>query len=676
MVSKKMDNQALIWGIGITLAVIVIGVIIYFIWKHNRDKKHEQEDYIDIDQEDYLIENYEENQYIHKYFVDSYVANYIEDYELLLGGEDHPINQHFNKVFHIGKLADVEPNLNVVRHEADRIGLHQGLAKRILETPESARRFSATLNAHLSKKEPMFKILQATTPELVEDVKNVMKEHKLEQTGVEKFRFEYYEEENRGLELLNKKLKIQERVVRKLKECLHRHLHNGHEVSKLPHHPEVKKRARLAHVDKETLHKITSCLEETKKFILGETTLEHYSPDLFIENWGLFSDIGNAFKSVGNAVANVAQTAARTVVDTAKYVGNKIADTAVEVGEGIKNAAATVGNAVVDVATKIVKGATAAFDTVKSTISNGFDNALKGIVWLGQEIAKLGDIAWGYIKEIISEGIKLLLNFMQEYFPALLGKYIRCKINPPQALLTPCEGNNFEINDTKLEVFMLKKLEDIIANILATAGFPAVKLLLAIPGARDLLNKAIGPLFKDYVWSHIRELISKYLLQPLIDAIAKGSNIKVSLAEWYRYMNMLEDYEEEVRSGTFKPKWKEHIRACIKKCREMEAGSDRRACMRECKQKVETFSVLQESVQCRNKCLRENDKLRDRAVCMKKCAKIPENFTGQGGHGILHNLDVEKREKIHSILSMVISEQHKDHLPLLVNEILNICKSN
>ena len=187
---KNKDNQTLIWVIVAALVVITIGVIIYFVM---RSKK---ENYIQ-DEED-LIENYaEEEKELHKYLIDSYAAKYIEEFELVNTHIDHchPLNDHFHKVLHVANMICHEPNLEVIRREAERIGLHPVVIQRVLKDQESARKFSTALHAHLSThNESIGKLLKSVAPELVSE--SVAFSPK-----IEKFRFEYFQEE-RGRELI------------------------------------------------------------------------------------------------------------------------------------------------------------------------------------------------------------------------------------------------------------------------------------------------------------------------------------------------------------------------------------------------------------------------------------------------------------------------------------------
>ncbi len=664
---KNKDSQTLIWVIVAVLVVIVIGVIIYFIMRSKKENYIQEED---------LVENYEEEKELHKYLVDSYVTKYIEEFEMINTHVDHchPLNDHFHKVLHVANIICHEPNLEVIRHEAERIGLHPAVIQRVLKDQESARKFSAALHAHLSThNESIGKLLKDVAPELV-------RESVALSPKIEKFRFEYFQEE-RGRELLRQKLLKNNKRIGHLKQTLHQHLRNGHNPNSLPRHPEIKRSARLAHVHPETLSKITNSVEEVEKFIQGETTLENYDPELYIENysWSSFTDsISHTFSEAGHAIEDVGKKVGGAVVDTVKKVGDvasevgkTIADgvvtaadtvaeatkkaalavekTATDVGKEIAQAAEKVGTVIVNTARTVAAGATAAFDAVKRAVTDGINALVDGVEVF---IALLKDFG-AILKELIVKAIHMLINFLQEYFPALLGQYIRCK-NGIKNQLTPCPSSIYEINDKKLKEFCAKKLLQFVFYLI---GQPEFVLLLKIPGIKDIIISGVVSVFNTFWPKYIDPLLTKLLNKVIHEADPSTKDFKVEVTEWYRYI--LEKFRE-TEGSEFMNDWKQHIRESIQNIESENYNIDVAFVDQAANGGRQLFGTQQQP--SRHRVFHHHRML------------------GRNGHSRFHqNQDKEhyiiveeKRNKIHELLSYVVSDMHKDKLDHIVDEIVKI----
>ncbi len=671
---KNKDDQTIMWVIIAAIIVIVIGVIIYFLV---RNKK---ENYIQDDEEN-IIENYEDEEAFHHYLIESYFSDYVEEYELLHNKIDnsHPLNEHFHKILHISNVISRAPNLNIVREEAKRIGLHPEIIKKHLEDEKSAHKFSTALNLHLANNrssEHIGQILKVVAPEVVEDVKD--------RHQIEKFQTEYLEEK-KGLKVLQHKLDLTKRFVHRFKKCLEKHLHHGHKVSALPHNPEVKHAARKAHVDKETLHKITSCFEETVKFIKGEKTLEDYTPEEYIENFWFGGDVvhavAGAVDHVVSKVSEVAHTVAHGVIDAAdsvaeaaKKAGKAIADTAQDVAKGVAEAAEKVGKVVVQAAETVAKGATAAFNAVKNAVTNGINSLVEGIDEFVTLLKDFGEI----LRKLIVQAIHKLLDFLQEYFPALLGQYIRCKDGTPNKL-TPCASGVYEINDKKLKEFCAKK---VLQLVFALIGQPEFALLLKVPGIKDLLVTGVVKIFNKFWPKYVDPLLSDLLNKVIHAADPSIKDVKVSVTEWYKHI--LENFKADTKRHEFKKKLKEHLRKCIKNCHKYEKDDkeEKSDCIKECR------SEYRDDMKEYREQHRHTQIPTYRPTVLPTSAPVDEaenyqestlhpHLLGRDGHGVRkehphHVILNEKKNRIHELLSHVVSEEHKVHLHEIVDRIMEV----
>ncbi len=568
MVSKKSDNQPLIWGVIIALVVIVIGVIIYFIIKN-----HQKENFIDDEEEENLVENYEDDETINNYIVNSYTSKFIEDYELLNLKNEHcnPLHDHFHKILHVANVVCREPNLNSIRHEAERIGLHKDVVERVLKDEESARKFASTVHMHLAgQHDKILPIIKSVAPEIVSEVK-------LESSpSIEKFKIEYFEE-NRSMELLKKRVKIQDRAIRRLKQCINTHIKGGHKLNMLPQHPEVKVKARMAHVNRETLEKIVSCAEEALNFVSGKTDLEHYSPEDYIENysWKSFTrSIKHGFEKAGSAIKHTAEQAGAGIKHGFEVVKGGIEKgaewvkhTAEDVGKSIKEAAATVGTFVVNTANKVAEGAKKAFEAVKAGIQKGIEAVVNGIKEFVELLKEFGAL----LKELIMKGVTALVDFVREIFPSLVAQFIRCKDGTPNKL-TPCDSKVYQINSKKLKQFLAKKMLDLVFTLLGQPYFKVIMdLLMKIPPLKDKLMSGITTVFEHTAWPLLKDLIDK-LINSIIHAIVPSIQFNVELSEWFKYMNILENFEQSVEDGTFEKDLKQHIRSTLNRVRNSDSS--------------------------------------------------------------------------------------------------------
>lgn len=668
MVSKKSDNHPLIWGVIIALVVIVISVIIYFIIK-NRQK----ENFID-DEEENFVENYEDNETINNYIVNSYTSNFIEEYELLNMKNEYcnPLHDHFHKILHVANVICREPNLNSIRHEAERIGLHKDVVERVLKDEESAHKFASTVHMHLAgQHDKIGKILKSIAPEIVSEVK-------LESSpSIEKFKIEYFEE-NRSMELLKKRLNRQDRAIRRLKQCINTHIKGGHKLAALPQHPEVKVKARMAHVNRETLEKIVSCVEEALNFVSGKTDLEHYSPDDYIENYSFFNSIGNAFKKAGGAIKHGFEKAGGGIKKGFEKAGDGIKKgfevvkggvekgfevvkggiltgvdfvkhTAEQVGQAIKEAAKKVGKFVVDTANKVAEGATKAFNAVKEGIEKGIETVVNGIKEFVELLKEFGAL----LKKLIMEGVNALVDFVKEIFPSLVAQFIRCKDGTPNKL-TPCDSKMFQINSKRLKQFLAKKMLDLVFTLLGQPYFKVIMdLLMKIPPLKNKLMSGITYVFEHTAWPLLKDLIDK-LINAVIHAIVPSIQFNVELSEWFKYMNILENFEQTVEDGTFEKDLRQHIRSTLNRAR--------------------------------NGDLSQGDKLGPRQLLghelkngtRQLLGHEPQNGTrpflsheASGSCQLLGHHDI-KKERIHDLLEHIVKDSYKPQLKTILDEIFNI----
>ena len=671
MVSKKSDNQPLIWGVIIALIVIVISVIIYFIIK-NRQK----ENFIDDEEEEEnFVENYEDTETINNYIVNSYTSKFIEDYELLNLKNEHcnPLHDHFHKILHVANVVCREPNLNSIRHEAERIGLHKDVVQRVLKDEESAHKFASTVHMHLAgQHDKILPMMKSIAPEIVNEVKVVSS------PSIEKFKIEYFEE-NRSMELLKKRVKRQDRAIRRLKQCINTHIKGGHKLAALPQHPEVKVKARMAHVDRQTLEKIVSCTEEALNFVSGKTDLEHYSPEDYIENysWGSFTrSIKHGFEKAGSAIKHVAEKAGGAIKHVAEQAGDGIKHgfevvkggiekgtewvkhTAEQVGQAIKEAAAKVGQFVVDTAKKVADGATQAFNTVKEGIKKGIETVVNGIKEFVELLKEFGAL----LKELIMKGVDALIDFVKEIFPSLVAQFIRCKDGTPDKL-TPCDSKVFQINSTKLKQFLAKKMLDLVFTLLGQPYFKVIMdLLMKIPPTKETLMKGITSVFEQTAWPLLKDLIDK-LINSIIHAIVPSIQFNIELTEWFKYMNILENFEQSVENGTFKNDLKQHIRSTLNRVRNDDLSQTGQG----------GHGVRQLLGHEGHGVLKLNG---DRPLLGHEGHGVRKlngdrpllGYEGNGTQGH-HEL---KKDKIHTLLEHIVKDSYKSHLPSIVHEILSV----
>jgi hypothetical protein len=278
-----------------------------------------------------------------------------------------------------------------------------------------------------------------------------------------------------------------------------------------------------------------SYYEETEHFLNDEKTLENYNPDLYIENYY----IENIFSKIGESISKTAGKIAGSVKDITIRIGKAFSDTAIRVFERAKEL----------------------FHYLLNSILNALNKMYDGMV----EFAELTKRFGKKVKDLIIKGIHMLIEFLQKYFPSFLGKFVRCKKGEVNKL-TPCDSNIFEINDKQLQQFVLDKL---IYLIFSLSGHPEFKIIfdgiLAIPVLGTYLRKGITAVFNFLIWNHVKSLVNKLITKVIHYVDPSTKDYQFELAEWFKYLQAIENFEQDVDNGMFKHKLKEYIREKIQK---------------------------------------------------------------------------------------------------------------
>ncbi len=329
-------------------------------------------------------------------------------------------------------------------------------------------------------------------------------------------------------EILGQKLKQQDFAIDKFKKCVRKFVQQPEE-----HLQELLHSANFAYIDRYTLNQIMSCYEETEHFLNGEKTLEDYNPELYIENYY----IENIFSKIGDSISKTAGKIAGSVKDITIRIGKAFSDTAKRVFEGAKEL----------------------FTYLLNSIMTGLNKLYDGMV----EFAELTKRFGKKVKDLIVKGIHMLIEFLQKYFPSFLGKFVRCKKGEVNKL-TPCDSNIFEINDKQLQQFVLDKL---IYLIFSLSGHPEFKIIfdgiLAIPVLGTYLKKGITTVFNFLIWNHVKSLVNKLITKIIHYVDPSTKDYQFELAEWFKYLQTIENFEQDVENGIFKYKLKEYIREKI-----------------------------------------------------------------------------------------------------------------
>ncbi len=566
--NKKMptkENQQMIWIIVGVVVVIAIAVVVYFIMKNKKENFYFEEDF----EEDYE-ENYIDNEIIENYLIDNYVAEYIEDYELLNAGNPHVENMvanEFNKIQHVACLISRESDLEIIRREAERIGVNVELIHRILKDEHSAHKFYIKLFQSLEKHHNNIgKVINEIAHESLVDIKNVVS------PKVENYQADDDDDDDvtptfhptfhptkKPRKLLKHKLKHIDKCIHRLKKCLHEHHHKGHSHN-------VTKAAKKAKVDKETFQLLVNNRCEAERFIRGETTLENYNPDFYVENYGITDTLAN----LGSVIKSKADKAAAALQTIAEKIGTKVSSTT-------KAIIKTLGPKFTELKANISKG----YDTALSKIQSGYTvitDKIKSI--------NIADV-WAKIKAFFLDAKDKLIDFIVERFDKLLGNYIKCKTCPEQDKfdIETCPNGPggkpiIQINDGKLSSFLLDTIRGIISNLLVIGTGPAGALAVLIASApviSDLLNELVEQLWDDYVWENVRNFINDNMIKPLIEKLKPGLKYDLELAEWFKIQEMIENFEDnaEVIGQDILNKERNTIRNLSESMRRREGGEYR-----------------------------------------------------------------------------------------------------
>ncbi len=329
-------------------------------------------------------------------------------------------------------------------------------------------------------------------------------------------------------EILGQRLRQQDFAIDKFKKCVRKFVQEPEENLN-----ELLRSANFAYIDRYTLNQIMSCYEETENFLNGEKTLEDYNPDLYIENYY----IENIFSKIGKSISKTAGKIAGSVKDITIRIGKAFSDTAIRVFEGAKEL----------------------FHYLLNSILNALNKIYDGLVEFTELTKRFGK----KVKDLIVKGIHMLIEFLQKYFPSFLGKFVRCK-NGEVNKLTPCDSNIFEINDKQLQQFILDKL---IYLIFSLSGHPEFKIIfdgiLAIPVLGTYLRKGITAVFNFLIWNHVKSLVNKLITKVIHYVDPSTKDYHFELAEWFKYLQAIEKFEQDVDNGIFKHKLKEYIREKI-----------------------------------------------------------------------------------------------------------------
>lgn len=329
-------------------------------------------------------------------------------------------------------------------------------------------------------------------------------------------------------EILGHKIKQQDFAIDRFKKCIKKFVHYPEE-----HLDELIRSANFAYIDRHTLNKIMSCYDETEHFLSGKKSLEDYNPELYIENYY----IENIFSKIGESISK-----------TAGKIAGSVKDITVRIGKAFSSAAE-----------RVFRDAKDFFNYLLNTIMSGLSKMYDGMVEFAELVKRFGV----KVKNLIVKGIHMLIDFLQTYFPSFLGKYVRCKKGEVNKL-TPCESNIFEINDKQLQQFVLDKL---IYLIFSLSGHPEFKIIfdgiLAIPVLGTYLKSGITKIFNFLIWNHVKSLVNKLITKVIHYVDPSTKDFQFELAEWFKYLQAIENFEQDVENGEFYWKLREYMRQKI-----------------------------------------------------------------------------------------------------------------
>ena len=623
-----LQNQTTIFIVVGVIIAIVVAVIIYFVMKNKKDN------YENFN----MIENYEEqeNEEIKNYLISDYALKYVENFELLnLNNTKFTpvLTNHLNRVIHVADLISRGENLEIIKKEAGRVGLNKRLIDRVLTNHQTAKKFAVNVHAELNNKyNTIGKILKNVASEHLEEIKDQLP------NKVEKFTENYQLE--KGSKLFSNRIRKQNHSISNLKKNLHHKLLNN--PSRLAHDQEVTQLARKANVNKHVLNKILSSPGETENFIQNITTLEHYDPLNYIENyhWGGPSSIAHAFSSawhaVSHAVSHVAEEAVHGVESVAKTVEHGVVSLSEDVEKGIVKAAEWVGSEATVIGDKIKDGvlsvikdvaaaAEAAFNAVKAGVLYGIDEIKKGIMFL---VNLVGDI-WEKIKALMMRGVDMLINFVKSEIRHIVSQFFRVNDGcPTENKQLPC--HTYEVNSKKIHNFLLHRFENI---VLVELG-PVITILEEIPfvggKVRQAIDELMNPIF-DLAYNPLQGVINS-LINTIIHRMAPNSNnVVLEFTEWFT----IEDYYFDIDG------LKDNILDNIDKVNKLEDHSPKK-CDLQCKL---MHNIKKSHMSCLNSCIKT----------------IP--------YVAPHN-----RENMRLILKNIVKDEHQKNIGKILNELILIVK--